>query len=349
MKILFTGCTSKQTSDTAWKRARVKRIDDSSIICNSLRKQGYDVIRKKVEIGEDLSEFAMVIVGMGIFGSMNYSENILSSFYTVSQFPKERVLLHYEDWRIDQNMDSYERHLIPEKFDKILDKRWSSGKEFYRSAIKCQENSKIKSKIFEAIRDVNNGEFTSLIPAFDWGNKQVVRNIIKADTILNIDLSPYVKDNWDIDLNPQQQEKKNGYMLASLADHSGWVKKQEFNWPTDYFGTASLKAPRLDTETDVFNKCGEYWGILAPEYPMIDGSGWGRSRFWYAAYNKSIIIGSPGDMRALGVPYGNIESLSEDKLKQYAELQSKAIIKHLWTKDIFDERISSYINLIMKQ
>jgi len=31
MKILFTGCTSKQTDDNAWQRARVKRIDDSTI------------------------------------------------------------------------------------------------------------------------------------------------------------------------------------------------------------------------------------------------------------------------------------------------------------------------------
>ena len=61
MKILFTGCTAKQVDDEAYKRARVKRIDDSSIICNSLRKQGYAVDRKTVKWGDDLSEYGLII------------------------------------------------------------------------------------------------------------------------------------------------------------------------------------------------------------------------------------------------------------------------------------------------
>ena len=59
MKILFTGSTAKQVCDDAHKRARVKRIDDCSIICNSLRKQGFDIDRKRVEWGEDLSEYGL--------------------------------------------------------------------------------------------------------------------------------------------------------------------------------------------------------------------------------------------------------------------------------------------------
>ena len=65
MKILFTGCTAKQTDDNAWQRARVKRIDDSSIICNSLRKQGYTVDRKKVKRGDDLAAYGLEIVDRG--------------------------------------------------------------------------------------------------------------------------------------------------------------------------------------------------------------------------------------------------------------------------------------------
>ena len=56
MKILFTGCTAKQTDDLAYQRAKVKRIDDSSIICDSLRKQGYIVDRKEIKPGDDLSK-----------------------------------------------------------------------------------------------------------------------------------------------------------------------------------------------------------------------------------------------------------------------------------------------------
>jgi hypothetical protein len=52
---------------------------------------------------------------------------------------------------------------------------------------------------------------------------------------------------------------------------------------------------------------GEYF---VPEYPH-SGSGWFRIRYIYAALQKSIIITSYNDLKALGLPYKYIEQLNE--------------------------------------
>ena len=337
-KILFTGSTSKQTDDNAWKRARVKRIDDSSIICNSLRKQGYEVDRRKIKWGDDLSMYDFAIVGVGCFGSNNYSGDIFNSLYALHKIPNS--LVFYEDWKIDSNMKSFDGMLKENKLSEAVAKRWSNGKPFYGGVDNSNFNLDIARKI---IVNLSNGFYDALIPAFDWGDKQKVRDIIKSKNIYNLDLSPYVVKNWNINLNPPKLEKKKEYMLASLVDHRRWVKKQAITYPVVYYGAKSIKdSIKLDTETDVYNECGKYRFILCPEYPH-SGSGWFRIRYIYAALQKSIIVTSWNDLRALGLPYKHLEQLSDVELDEYALLQRKQIFSYSWNIDKFDNKLNEIV------
>lgn len=340
MKILFTGCTAKQVDDEAYKRARVKRIDDSSIICNSLRKQGYAVDRKPVKWGEDLSEYGLAIVGVGQFGSNNYSGEIFNVLYALKEV--KNVIIFHEDWKIDGTMKSWSSMLNQEAFDKSIAKKWSDGRYFYGGLDNPAFNP---TEAIEVIRRVVDGEFkNALVPAFDWGDKQKVRDIIKAENIFNIDLTPYVLDMWNIKLGVESQPKEKKHMLASLVDHRPWVRRNKLKWPVDYFGAKSIKeASQLATETDVFEACGKYWGILCPEYPHA-GSGWFRIRWVYAAIQKSVLLSSPKDTEALGLPVVNVESLSDSELANYAKLQSDAVLSYMWTKEKFDTRISEIVD-----
>jgi len=336
MKILFTGCTAKQVDDEAYKRARVKRIDDSSIICNSLRKQGYDVDRRTVKWGDDLSEYGLAIVGVGQFGSNNYSGEIFNALYALKEV--KNVIVFHEDWKIDGTMKSWAKMLEQEVFDKSISKKWSDGRYFYGGVDNPAFNPE---EAREVIRKVAEGEFeNALIPAFDWGDKEKVRDIIKVKNIYNIDLTPYVLDNWNIKLEVEPQVKEKKHMLASLVDHRPWVRRNKLKWPVDYFGAKSIKeASQLATETDVFEACGKYWGILCPEYPHA-GSGWFRIRWIYAAIQKSVLLSSPKDLEALGLPQKNIEMLSDIQLEEYAKLQSDVVLSYMWTKETFDEKVS---------
>jgi len=335
MKILFTGCTAKQVDDDAYKRARVKRIDDSSIICNSLRRQGYAVDRRKVKWGDDLNEYGLAIVGIGQFGSNNYSGDIFNAIYALKTV--KNVLIFHEDWKIDGTMKSWTKMLEQEVFDKSVSKKWSDGRHFYGGVDHPEFDG---DAAMEVIRKVAEGEFDhALIPAFDWGDKEKVRDIINMKNIYNIDLTPYVLENWNISLDTPTQPKERKHMLASLVNHQPWVRRNKLKWPVDYFGAKSIKeASQLATETDVFETCGKYWGILCPEYPHA-GSGWFRIRWIYAAIQKSVLLSSPKDTEALGLPVQNIESLSDNELVDYAKLQSDTVLSFMWTKEDFDNKI----------
>lgn len=344
MKILFTGSTAKQTDDLAWQRARVKRIDDSSIICNSLRKQGYTVDRKKIKWGEDLSEYDLAIVGMGCFGSNNYSGDIFNSIYALQQIPNS--LVFYEDWKIESNISSFNGMLKKGILEKAVAKKWSNGDYFYGGV--DNPNFDIEA-CKQVLLNLSNGFYDALIPAFDWGNKDIVRKIIKSKNIYNLDLTPYVIENWEINIKPEPQEKKKEYMLASLVDHSRWVKKSGVRWKVIYYGAKSIKdSIKLDSETDVYNECGKYWGILCPEYPH-SGSGWFRIRYIYSALQRSIIYASLNDLMALGITWKRLENLSDDELIEYANEQRKAIFAHSWNKEKFDNEIVKIVNLKNKK
>lgn len=340
MKILFTGSSSKQTSDDAHDRARVKRIDDSSIICNSLRKQGFIVDRKNVEWGEDLSQYGLAIVGIGQFSSSTFSNRIFNAIYAVARAPK--VLLFHEDWKIDGTMRSFLSMLDENNWNKAMKKKWSGGIPFY-PAVESPHFDPVLAK--EIIKNVVEGVYDCIIPAFDWGDKQLVRDIIKSKNIYNLDLTPYVLKNWNIPLTVESKPKAKKHMLASLVDHSSWVKRNKLNWPVDYYGAKSMKAPLLSSETEVFYTCGDYWSVLCPEYPHA-GSGWFRIRWIYAAIWKSILLSSQKDLSALGLSNVNIEELTDDELCEYANLQSNAILKYMWTTDKFDQILK---NIVLSQ
>ena len=339
MKILFTGSTSRQTKDEVSKRA-LDRINDSSIIVNSLRKQGHIVERKSVEWGDDLSSYDLAIVGIGTFGSLNYSGGIFKSLYPLIACKK--VLAFFEDWKIDACMKSFNETLKDEVFEKLIAKKFADGKPFY-NGVTHPKFDKVKAK--EAIKKIVNGQFPALIPAFDWGNKQLVRDIIKSKDIYNIDLTPYVLEHYGIDPNFTQvyPGKMKRHILASLVDHFAWVKRNKFSWPVDFYGAKSMEGARqLESEKAVFDTAAEYWGNLCPGY-IHKGCGWFRIRYIYAAINKSILIASEKDLDALDIPKHDIETMNDNQLVEYANLQSKQILKWMWTTDKFDQKINEIV------
>ncbi len=339
MKILFTGSTSRQTKDEVSKRA-LDRINDSSIIVNSLRKQGHIVERKSVEWGDDLSSYDLAIVGIGQFGSLNYSGGIFKSIWPLVSAKK--VLVFHEDWKIDGTMKSFEKALEPETFQKMLDKRFADGKVFYGGVDHPAFDA---DQCKAAMHKLISGQFPALIPAFDWGNKQLVRDIIKSKDIYNIDLTPYVLEHYGIDPNFTQvyPEKMKRHILASLVDHSAWVKRNKFSWPVDFYGAKSMEgAKQLESEKAVFDTAAEYWGNLCPAYPHA-GCGWFRIRYIYSAINKSILIASEKDLDALDIPKHDIETMNDNELVEYANLQSKQILKWMWTTDKFDQKINEIV------
>ena len=345
MNILFTGSTVKQCDNNANKRAKINRIDDSTILCNSLLKSGHNLERRHISWGDDLSKYDLAIIGLGAFGSSNY-HYIMNAIYVISNV--KNVIIFHEDWKIESTMQSFRRALKEDTFEKMSKKQWSNGTRFYTGT---DSEFFDFNKVRDNIQRVVNGEFNCLIPGFNWGDKNIISDIlnITKEKLNYIDLTPYVLKDSEIlkrdNIDYSTRSKK--YMLASLVDHSSWVKKQGFTIPVDYYGCNKLKSKVLDNEIDVFNTMYNYWGILSPKYPQ-SGSGWFRIRYIYSAFNKNILIMDKKDSEALGIRHiDKIEDLKTlREVVDYSEEQSKAILSHITTIDEFDNKLNSIVEKI---
>jgi hypothetical protein len=334
MNILFTGSTGRQTKETISSRA-LDRINDPSIIRGSLRKLGHVVTCRSVTHGEDLTEFDLVIVGLGQFGSMNYSGEIMNALYAIGAAPK--VLVLHEDWKIESTMGGLlkARGQIAQMAQKV----WSNGSRFYGGT----DHAKFDPEVIEhVVGEVLAGAYPCMVPAFDWGDKSILHRVLGTNNVFNMDLTPYVLDGYGITAQ-NTSTKSRTHMLASLGDFRSWVKRNKLTWPVSYFGcTAIPGSVKLDSELDVFNECGKHWSILCPEYGTA-GSGWFRIRYIYSALQGCTIHGSDKDLLALGIEPRFAEELSDLELQNYADEQRTAILNHAWTKSIFDERLDAIV------
>jgi len=340
-KILFTGASGKQHNDKADARAKINRINDSTIIINSLKKSGHTVERKKVTWTDDLSEYDIGIVGIGSLGSPNYA-NMMNALYAISALDK--VIIFHEDWKIQGTMKGLKSSI--DKLEKMLKKQWANGNYLYDDADKADIN--VLQKVMQ---DIIDGKYPVLIPGYDWGNKQIIADIlnIKKEHVNNIDLSPYVlqsiyKDPCYSGRTQIPEDRELKYMLAALTDNRPWVKKLKLTYEVDYFGCKAIEtAEILEDELAVFETMNNYWGVLCPAYPQA-GSGWFRMRFMYSALNKNIMVMDKQDCDALNIPHiTKIEDYSLEDLQEIAEQQSQAILKYSTSIDQFDAKINSIV------
>lgn len=349
MKILFTGCSAKQVDDNAMDRAHIDRIDDSSIIINSLRKSGHEVTRKHVKWGEDLSEYDVAIVGLGPLGSFNFARTQFGAVWTVHNH--RNIICFHEDWKIKETIYSYRNVKDVSDVLKFKSRVDVNNSPIYRELSYPEFDADLDNNlniVFNTYKDIVSGKYPCLVPGFDWGDKSILHDYLNTTNVYNVDLTPYVIEHYDINqtrsLFDIPVERKDEHMLASLGDHQGWVRKQKLNWPVSYYGS-NKKFISLNSETDVFNKCKEYKGILCPKYYHA-GSGWFRMRWIYAALAGSVIIGDDADHEALGVPKRNIEDMNDKEYNQYQLEQSNAIKNNMWSISDFDKNIVDIVNKV---
>lgn len=342
MKILFTGCTSKQISEEGDKRAQIKRINDSTILINSIKQLNHEIKRKEVRWGDDLSEYDLAIVGIGSFNSPNY-HSILSAMYVIRNARK--VILFHEDWKIHDTIKTYKQLITKRNLDYQRNKKWENGGTFYKYANDPNINNE---EIYETVEKILNGNFHYIVPGFKWGNKQIIADILQCNVskIHSIDLTPHVLEIEDIkqrSITTKPSEKYKKYMIATLANHNNLIKKLPVEWQIDFYGSRRIGLKPLPSEKAVYDVMNNYVGILCPEYPH-SGSGWFRMRYIYSAFNNNILLLPKADAEALNLPwYSSLEQLNDYELDIIGEMQREAILNNLTTMKEFNENLNNIL------
>lgn len=342
MKILVTGFTALQCGS---ENRQIYKIDVPAEFVKTLRSYGHDVEWRKVELSEeDFSMYDKAIICVGPITSSNCSKG-LGALKALSRI-KECVVF-YDDWKLKEIHGSWKAVLKIGK--KQFHKKWGNGMSFYQNTEEdIEKNEEELLSIINELATTGRKEWKVLCPMFEWGNKEIIfeqKNIayLTKDNFNFIDPTSAV---IDINIVTEDTKKRNEWCIASIADHTPWIKKQHLKWDVKYYGCRKLKCERLKTEEDVFNKYKESYGVLSPEYPQ-SGSGWFRARYIYAALAGSILWCGKKDAKALGIAYEMepqlVEIHSEEELRELNRKQYETIIVHVKDKGYFDHKLLNII------
>lgn len=341
-KILITGMNKLQCTKDFFLSQQLKVIPSHYSLYKSLEDMDYEVEQRPVSLGEDLSEYAEVIVY--IHSIQAFCQFIWSGLYAISARPN--CIIAFDDWQFDQIISAIKGYL--EGFDTDPEKNYRDylfdlwqGAEDKDTVKKYQENFK------EACAIILAGENRLLMSAFAGGDLSLMRLKWNKDKVFTFNPNPYhlnrkFENNYGagdgtqsfFDDRTTSESKKKMWNFASLVQLKTrkWVDSQNVNWDIQYFGSkrGKFKCERK-TEPEMCKVFEEQWGCLMPGY-FNSGSGWWRARPLQVADAGSILIGEPIEMEVYykdsylsNLKASDIEAMDLDQLISTAAAQKEAI------------------------
>lgn len=341
MKILVSGFTALQCGST--NRA-IYKIDVPAAFVEALRKNGHEVEWRKVELTEnDFSMYDAAIICVAPITSSNstYGLGALKALNRV-----KKAVVFYDDWKLKEVHSAWKAALKQGK--KQFVKKWGNGNNFYHNETKdIEENSEEILVVINDLFTKGREKWKILCPMFEWGNKGLINNslisFLTKENFNYIDPTPAVIKE---DTEEKETHKEKEWCIASIADHTNWIKKQHLKWKVNYYGCRKLKCERLKTEEDVLQIYKKHWGILSPEYPQ-SGSGWFRARFIYASIANSVLWCGKKDAQVLGYSFQMdpvlLELHSDSELAEIAEKQSIEMQKYKTSYEEFEKKILNIV------
>lgn len=329
MKILLTGSNSRQCGTA---KITTKRIFDAWNLCQML-KTFAEVDHIPVTKDTDFSQYDIVVSGFGGLNSFT-SGSVLRALYAIGKAKKFIVFL--EDWRCPKAVATALKATYADGYDNFLKKQFnkqlSNGTYFYDGV----ENGLIDPKttwlgIEKIVKNIKSCKF--LIPAFNWGDKKIVADILgtDAENILHFDQTPYVIEQQEIIDVPYDGNRKKKFIYCGLTNQDSWLKKRGISNCTDRFGHSPYE--KLPDEAAVNHKHSEYLGVAIPEY-YHSGSGWFRVRYIYGAMAKNVFMLSENDANAIGIKMINdFDAISDEQIKDVAMSIYETVKKWIPTKE----------------
>ena len=328
MKILLTGSNSRQCG---LARLNSKRIFDALNLSQMLSTFA-DVDFNDVSNIVDFSKYDAIIVGVGTIGSPTYPY-LMNALYSIGK--SDKCILYLEDWKCPKFIKKDFASLLSKGYEafieKTYNKAWSGGAKFYKFTDGTLDPKMMWRGIEKIVNDLSSFKF--IIPAFNWGDKSIVSNIlgVNVEDILHFDQTPYLIEKHNIQDVPYKHGRLKKFLYCGLSNQDTWLKKQGIKDITDCFGHSPYE--KLDTEDDVNAKHSEYLGIAIPEY-YHSGSGWFRMRYIYSAMAKNICYASANDAKALGIKtLQSFDGIADDELEAIAIDTYNAIKKYIPSKE----------------
>lgn len=343
MKVLVSGMTGQQ----AGKIPLTGYMTLASCVVRLMRDLGHEVDFRLISVGEDLSEYDLMILGImspfSVAAKNIYTVlSALDRYWSTEQIP---VIVLVDDWtgyQIDQNSRSARRLITRLTRESIFDRRpgyqWATSPEGMGAMIRVMEHV------------TETGWPPAIFPAFAWGDHSVFRSILMAEDYYPLDPTCYTPV-YPFETVPPE-ERKREWVLAAIST-SDWTEEFTSTWPLRLIGGGMTKrdASSVMMETEVVQEYARNWGVLSSPYKKLLRSGWWRNRFVYAAMTRAILYCDPEEAPQLGEPYlqsfEGIEKMTTAQLGELAESQATTLRANCWTGEQLHEEARKMIQEVM--
>lgn len=332
MKILLTGMTAA----TCGKGNRLGIINASGLLPLMLREMGHEVDQRVVDIGEDLSVYDTIVCGVASPLSMTAGCKY-PALYAISNAYRAGCRLGFfvDDWRlrtIKHNFRTCQRlpsRLVRDFFKNCRGWEWA-----------CEH---IDDELLGVINAMCDRPWPpTLVPLMSWGDYSQITQHVPEGSMRPFDPSCYVAPvTWDT-----THKERRWVDAALIAKGQGAELTCEVTWPRVEFmsGRDGNKIP----ETEVVRHCASARGVISRTHREIDGSGWWRVRYIYAAQTRCVLAAnSRRELMGLGDAYvadiPTVEAMTDAELDDAAAAQREALRNVMWKREHLHEVLHDYL------
>lgn len=315
-RALVTGMTPSQCGST---RTRLKLLTSATAWANALRAGGYEVEHRVVDVGEDLSAYEVVLVGLSKPNAIAAGQ-AFSGLYALNERPD--AVVYVDDWQVGDILPGFQTYSRDHARIWRLDRRG-------RDAAMRGYDAGIEATV-DRFADPAGWPGRLLVPTHGTGGD--LTRLGAPTYCYGVDPTELI-ERWPV---PEpRQRKQRRWLWASLVE-LGDKMVEDLEWPVDRFGNKGAgkggvgKTKAADNRVEEPALVAEYdrrWGCLAPPHPDA-GSGWWRVRYLMARDTGTVVSAPRDDAELFGEAYveaadpRRVEGWSEPTLKGCARDQA---------------------------
>ena len=385
VKILFTGFTSRTIGSD---RNVYDYISNVFVLEQALRLAGHEVdVRQVSLIGDPCidEDYDCAVVGIAAMQGLS-SRFKLGALWALHKFGK-RALIFPSDGKNVYTFPSSVRTCLTGSHSGVTPIEYFLG-ALMRDKNNIVDHEIGAAPEFQAVwqsvlerlphtDSMPKCAWPVLVPTHSWGNAFAYKRHFGAETVWTWDptnvaipmqfatLEKSISEYRDPPLIPMGSDgriafagsgimssmrppRERGWVLSTLQDQEGWLKKQKCGWPVITIGNKrkAAKGEGFDYVPErelIENYYTKYWGHLAFGYPLADG-GWWRMRYIHAAKAGIVTCGDQADVMKMPPAFQHsrvmLERKTDEQLSNIAREQHEQIMASAWTVD----RTVSYIN-----
>lgn len=314
MKILVTGCTSRQANPEP--RNQEKGVTFARLLADALRDAGHTVEHRNPDILEDLSEFDHVFLGIAPLHGMG-SNRAYGALAVVLRTVSEnnKLTLFIDDADVGKVVSGLRTmHSDPNRLVKPF--------FAYKLQHDIASTPSYAGWLREGVKILNENAWPRLlVPFHEWHNAAPVfeKRVPQATgNVCQIDLTAFLPEH-----EIKEPDIVSDRWVTEAEPGNKWIRQQRLQK-----GIVLLNkhGEKIHNDAERVNRYSSAHAVLhAPEEP----AGWWTSRFGFAARARTPLVTRWQDVQALGPSYMHladaVDSMSPVEREEVARQQAAAL------------------------